>query len=101
MSKCYDKCLELAKNDPKYDCPNWGCCFHSEKNKLDVLLEEYKQSKQEDPKPKPLATMIGPLRPHKGWQCPKCDYVYSPSTSECYRCNDETNDLTFINNLPK
>lgn len=25
---------------------------------------------------------------NKGWICPKCDRAYSPSTPECYKCND-------------
>ena len=23
-----------------------------------------------------------------GWTCPKCGKVYSPMTSECYKCNN-------------
>lgn len=23
-----------------------------------------------------------------GWSCPKCGCVYSPTTTECYRCNN-------------
>ena len=22
-----------------------------------------------------------------GWECPKCRSVYSPATTECYKCN--------------
>jgi hypothetical protein len=26
----------------------------------------------------------------KGWECPKCGRVYSPSCLECYVCNNKT-----------
>lgn len=27
----------------------------------------------------------------RGWVCPKCGKVYSPTTSECYHCNNSGN----------
>jgi hypothetical protein len=29
-----------------------------------------------------------------GWVCPKCGSVYSPSTSECWRCNGSEITIT-------
>lgn len=31
--------------------------------------------------------------PQQGWQCPKCQSVYSPTVVECYRCNSQTQQL--------
>lgn len=40
----------------------------------------------------------------KGWECPKCGRVYSPSTLMCYYCGNEktfaTTDLSFMLNIP-
>jgi len=30
--------------------------------------------------------------PNTGWICPKCGCVYSPSTIECWRCNQSKKD---------
>lgn len=30
---------------------------------------------------------IGGVSRHTGWICPECGCVYSPSTSECFKCN--------------
>lgn len=29
-----------------------------------------------------------PALTEKGWECPRCGRVYSPSTTECYHCNN-------------
>ena len=29
-----------------------------------------------------------------GWICPKCGSVYSPMTTECYKCNKTEDTLT-------
>lgn len=26
--------------------------------------------------------------PLQGWECPKCKRIYSPSVTECWKCND-------------
>lgn len=34
----------------------------------------------------PYPTMPGISLTQKGWECPKCGRVYSPSTAMCYFC---------------
>lgn len=34
-----------------------------------------------------------------GWSCPKCGSVYSPSTSECWRCNKQHSVTTFTTTI--
>ena len=29
-----------------------------------------------------------------GWKCPNCGSIYSPNTSECYRCNHKFDKVT-------
>ena len=29
-----------------------------------------------------------------GWQCPKCNRIYSPATPECYYCNKVNTTVT-------
>lgn len=35
----------------------------------------------------------------KGWICPKCGRVYSPSTSECFYCNNQNAQSGVSTNL--
>jgi hypothetical protein len=34
-----------------------------------------------------------------GWSCPKCQCVYAPSVSECYRCNSSSSNpgVSYVN----
>lgn len=38
--------------------------------------------------------MINVISQNLGWTCPQCGSVYSPTTTECWRCNKTEQSYT-------